>query len=106
MKKQLCVLMFGYMVFSLSNNSFAGEAQQIQMLNSQIQAQLQQMQETQQKQIADLNTQVQGQLKKMKDELSAQIATLNTNYQADLKKMQNDLQAQIKQVQSDVVKAK
>ena len=106
MKQQFCVLMFAYMVFSFSNNSFAGEAQQVQMLNSQIQVQLQQMQETSQKQLADVNTKVQGQLKQMKDELSAQIATLNSNYQADLKKMQSDLQAQIKQVQSDAMKAK
>ncbi|PJD90731.1 MAG: hypothetical protein CK424_08675 [Legionella sp.] len=80
-------------------------SQQVQQLNSQIQTQLQQIQETQQKQMKELNTKIQSQLQQMKKELDGQIQTVNTQTQKQLKQVQDTLQAQIKQVQADAMKA-
>jgi DNA anti-recombination protein RmuC len=75
--------------------------QQVQMLNSQIQAQLQTMQAAQQKQLKDLNTQIQNQLKQMQTILDEKISTLNTQVQSQMKAMQTTLQQQIKQVHDE-----
>ena len=48
-------------------------SQQIQLLNSQIQAQIQKSQSDQQVQIKELNKQIQAQLKQMQTDLQAQI---------------------------------
>jgi hypothetical protein len=75
--------------------------QQVQMLNSQIQAQLQTMQAAQQKQLKDLNIQIQNQLKQMQTTLDEKINTMNTQVQGQMKTMQNTLQQQIKQVRDE-----
>lgn len=82
----------------------AAGAQQIQQLNSQIQAQLQQIQEAQQKQMKELNTKIQTQLKQIKTDLDASIAKVNTQNQTQLKQVQEALQAQIKQIQAETAK--
>ena len=74
---------------------------QIQLLNSQIQAQLQNVQQKQQQQIKTLNTQLQTQLKQMQSDLQAQIQKVNTQTQAQMKHMQTTLQQQIQQFQEN-----
>jgi len=78
---------------SMSSMGFAADnvSKQIQMLNSQIQTQLQQIQEAQQKQIKAMNTQLQTQMKQMQVTLQAQIQTLNTQTQAQMKTLQTGL---------------
>jgi DNA anti-recombination protein RmuC len=76
---------------------------QIQMLNSQIQAQLQQMQESQQKQLKTLNTQIQTQIKQLQSSLQDQMQTMNTSTQKQLQTMNTTLQQQIKQVHDEKV---
>lgn len=78
-------------------------SQQIQMLNSQLQVQLQRMQETQQKQIQQLNKQLQSQLKETQKKLQEQINQLNTMTEEKMKQMQKTLQAQIKQIHEEVL---
>lgn len=77
-------------------------SQQIQLLNSQIQAQLQKMQADQQKQIQTLNTQLQGQIKQLQTTLEAEIQKGNTQSQAQIKQVQDNLEQQIKQVQQSI----
>lgn len=93
-------LLAGQAVFAADNTS-----QQIQMLNSQIQSQLQTMQATQQKQMKDLNTQIQAQLKEMQGTLDTKINTMNSQIQNQLKTVQDNLQKQVKQVHDENLKA-
>ncbi|MDF1677506.1 MAG: hypothetical protein P1U32_02290 [Legionellaceae bacterium] len=81
----------------------SGATKQIQMLNSQLQVQLQRMQETQQKQIQKLNKQLQKQLKDTQTKLQDQMAQMNTATQKQMKDMQKNLQAQIKQVHEELL---
>lgn len=92
----------GHMAYAAEDNV----SKQIQQLNSQIQSQLQQIQETQQKQTKTMNTQIQAQLKQMQADLQAQIQKSNTNNQDQIKAMQTQLQTQIKQVHDEATKAK
>ncbi len=78
-------------------------SKQIQMLNSQLQVQLQRIQETQQEQIQKLNKQLQGQLKDMQTKLQDQIQKVNKTNQEKMKKMQENLQAQIKKVHEEML---
>ena len=61
------VLAASLLLGGLLNTAYAADntSQQIQLLNSQIQAQLQKMQTDQQAQIKTLNTQIQTQIKQM-----------------------------------------
>ena len=88
----------------VSTGSFAGP-DATQQLNTQIQAQLQVIQEKQTKATLESYKKIQAQLKQMNDDLGAQIKKVNDTSQAQMKKMQEDLQAQIKQVQADAVKS-
>ena len=54
-------------------------SQQIQLLNSQIQAQLQTLHSDEQKQIQALNKQIQAQLKQIQNDFQAQIKQLQTS---------------------------
>lgn len=74
-------------------------SQQIQLLNSQIQAQFQKVQSEQQSQIQTLNKQIQTQLKQMQTDLQAQIEKANTITQEQLKQLETGLQTRIKTVQ-------
>ena len=101
----LCVLL----LIGISHVASAADdnvSKQIQLLNSQIQSQLQQIQETQQKQTKTMNTQIQAQLKQMQTDMQAQIQKSNSNNQDQIKAMQTQLQAQIKQVHDEATKAK
>lgn len=80
-----------------------GTSNQIQMLNSQLQVQMQRLHETQQKQIKELNQKLQGQLKETQEKLQAEIKDLHKKTEEKMKKMQEDLQAQIKQVHEEVL---
>lgn len=101
----------GWMIVLLlgtANGTFAADesaAKQILILNSQIQSQLQQMQETQKKQNKDLNTQLQAQLKKVQTDIQKQINDGYAKTQDQIKTVQDNLQSQIKQVSGDVAKA-
>ena len=92
MKKKIASFVFllvGYHgVFAANDNT----SDQIQLLNSQIQSQLQTMQSDQQKQIQALNKQVQTQLKQMQTDLQAQIQKANSQTQAQIKQLQTSLQ--------------
>lgn len=76
--------------------------QMVQQLNSQIQGQLQKIQEQQNNSMKDMNTKNQTQLKKIHDELDAKIIGVNKDLQDKLKQINDSLQSQIKQVQTDV----
>ncbi len=94
LKISLCLTLIAPMSMAADNTS-----QQIQMLNSQIQAQLQTMQAAQQKQLTDLNKRQQEQMKQMQAALDEKVTRLNTQIQAQIKTMQTNLQQQIQQVQ-------
>ena len=79
---------------------------QIQMLNSQIQAQLQKMQADQQKQTQTMNAQVQSQLKQMQSDLQDQIKKSSSQSQSQLKQVQDGLQKEIQQVQKMAAESK
>lgn len=100
MRKQMFFLSCAALVYSISNNSFSGEASEMQLLNSQIQAQLQQMQEKQQKQMQDMNSALQGRMSDMQKNLQDEIEKVNNN----MLKIQSDLQKQIQQVQASIRK--
>lgn len=102
-RKHLVVL-FAMGLGLVSKGSFAGP-DATQQLNTQIQAQLQQIQEKQTKATLESYKKIQAQLKQLNDDLGAQIKKVNDQTQAQMKKMQDDLQAQIKQVQADAVKS-
>ena len=88
MKKLMTALL---VLLGLCSVGYAADnsSQQIQLLNSQIQVQLQTLQSTQQKQIQALNKQLQGQIKQVQTDLQAQIQKLNTQIQAQLKQLEN-----------------
>lgn len=87
-----------------SGDGFAdnGSSQQIQMLNSQIQAQMQQMQEIQQKQVKEMNLKIQAQLKELQSTLQDQIQKVNTQNQTALKQLKDSFQAEINQLQDQI----
>lgn len=95
----------GVFALCLSTASvYADDAsKQIQMLNSQLQVQLQRIQETQQEQIQKLNKQLQDQLKDVQTKLQDQIQQVNKTTQDKMKEMQEKLQAEIKQVHEDML---
>ncbi len=91
MKKIIVSLMFVgacHVTYAASDNV----SDQIQLLNSQIQTQLQSMQSDQQKQIRTLNKQIQGQMKQMQTDLQAQIQKANAQTQAQIKQLQPSAQ--------------
>ena len=93
---------FGGVLLVCSMSAKADDAsQQIQLLNSQIQAQLQQMQAAQQKQISTLNQQTQQQLKDLQTLLQNKMLASNKSTQEQIKTLQTTLQAQIQQVQAE-----
>ncbi|HBI22470.1 MAG TPA: hypothetical protein DDY37_07825 [Legionella sp.] len=95
------------LLMGTANGVFAADesaSKQIQMLNSQIQSQLQQMQETQKKQNADLNTQIQAQLKKLQTDIQKKMNEGHAKTQDQIKTVQDNLQSQIKQVSEDITK--
>ncbi|MCH9757328.1 MAG: DUF4175 domain-containing protein [Gammaproteobacteria bacterium] len=78
-------------------------SKQIQMLNSQLQVQMQRMQETQQKQVQELNTKLQKQLKETQTKLQKQIQDMNKMTQKQLKEVQTSLEGQIKQIHEEML---
>lgn len=96
------------MVMGVYKTTYAGDSvsQQIQLLNSQLQTQIQKVQADQQKQVQTMNTQVQAQLKQMQTDLQAQIQKVNAQTQAQMKQIQTTLQEQIKEVQKQAVQSK
>lgn len=95
-------VLFALGLSCVSTGSFAGP-DPTQQLNTQIQAQLQQIQEKQTKATLESYKKIQAQLKQMNDDLGAQIKKVSDQTQAQMKKMQEDLQIQIKKVQADAV---
>ncbi|AHE67388.1 hypothetical protein [Legionella oakridgensis] len=103
------IIMGGACLLMLSSlsNAYADDntTKQIQLLNSQIQAQLQKIQADQQNQIKQLNTQIQTQLKQLQQQLQDQIQQVNTDTQKQIQTLQTTLQNQIKQVQQQATQA-
>ena len=102
MKKIVMLSLSSLLLVSMCQITYAGSdnaSQQIQMLNSQIQVQLQKIQSDQQKQIQTLNSQLQAQIKQMHTDFQAQIIKSNTQTQEQLKHVQTTLEQQIKMVQ-------
>lgn len=99
----LAVFLIG--LVGASNAGGSDVSQQIQMLNSQIQAQLQKMQADQQKLNQTFNAQVQGQLKQMQTELQDQIKKASAESQSQLKQVQAGLEQEIQQVHKAVTAA-
>jgi Skp family chaperone for outer membrane proteins len=106
MKRWMVFLGSGVISISLALPVHATEdsaSKQIQMLNSQLQSQLQQMQEKQQKQMQTMNKQIQAQLKETQTKLQAQIKDLNKTTQEKMKAMQTTLHAEIEKVNDKVL---
>ena len=109
MKRWVVFLGRGGLGLALSLSSMSTHAaedsasKQIQMLNSQLQSQLQQMQEKQQKQMQTLNKQIQAQLKETQTKLQAQIKELNKTTQEKMKAMQTTLHDEIEKVNEKVL---
>lgn len=80
-------------------------SKQIQMLNSQIQAQLQQIQEAQKKTDKVFNDQIQAQLKQIQTDIQKQINEGYKKTQDQIKAVQDAMQKQIQQVNTNVVNA-
>ena len=92
-------------MFAMGSSSIVcadNTSQQVQLLNSQIQSQLQQIQDVQQKQMKDLNKQIQNQLKQMQTTLEEKIKTMNDTTQTQIKTLQTSLQQQVKQINDRV----
>lgn len=91
-----------FVLVTISNITYADSnnvSQQIQLLNSQIQAQLQKVQVDQQNQILAMNKQVQMQLKQMQTDLQAQIQSANAQNQEQLKQLHAAMQVQLQNIQ-------
>jgi hypothetical protein len=90
------------LVVGMSNIAYAESSnvsQQIQLLNSQIQTQLQKVQADQQRQILAMNKQVQMQFAQMQKDLQAQVQSANAQNQEQLKQLQVAMQNQFKSMQ-------
>lgn len=81
-------------------------AKQIQQLNTQIQSQLQQIQEHNQKDNKEFNTQIQAQFKQLQADTQAQMQKLNSQLLAEMKQLQTSTQAALQQLQKDMQAAK
>lgn len=77
-------------------------SKQIQMLNSQIQSQIQQMQEVQRKNDKAYHDKIQAQLKQIQMDIQKQISQGYNQTEEQIKKVQDTLQKEIKQVKEDV----
>jgi DNA anti-recombination protein RmuC len=71
-------------------------------LNTQLQAQMKQLQTDLQQQILTLNTQMQNQIKQMQATLQDQIQKLNTQLEGEIGQLKTGLQTQINQIQAEV----
>ena len=102
MKKIIWIPFYIFAMLSFSHSLWAADSAtaQVNLLNSQIQDQLQKLQEKQQKQMKDLNAQIQTQLQQMQANLQAQIQKVNTQTQAQMKQLQDALHQQIQQIQN------
>ena len=98
MKKTTASLMLLVVGCNVAYAADDSVSQQIQLLNSQIQTQLQTIQSDQQKQIQTLNKQIQAQLKQIQTDLQAQIQKGNAQTQAQIKELQTNLQVLSKAV--------
>jgi DNA anti-recombination protein RmuC len=76
--------------------------QQIVQLNTQIQAQLKQMNTQQQQQIDKLNAQLQAQIKQVQSTLQDLIQKSNTQTQTQIKQVQANLENEMKQLKAQV----
>ncbi len=108
MIKTVVASLTALMFIGVSAATYADDnvSQQIQFLNSQIQAQFQKAQADQIKQNQALNTQLQLQLKQMHTDLQDQIQKMNAQTQDQIKQVQATLQQQIQVVQQQAIKAK
>lgn len=95
------MFLFIFVTSSLSYGASDNISQQIQLLNSQIQGQLQKIQADQQKQMKQLNEQIQAQLAKLQTTLQEQIQQVNTQTQNQIKQVVSTLQQQIQDVQKN-----
>jgi len=106
MKRKIVLSISMMLLLGVGNGAYAGDdaSKQMQMLNSQIQTQLQQIQEKQQNQMLALNKQVQDQLKQMQTKLEKEISDGYSKTQDQIKNLQTALQGQIKQVNDNLEK--
>lgn len=78
----------------------------IPQLNTEIQAQLKQIQDTQNKQLVDLNTKLQAQIKQTQTQLQAQMASLNQQTQNQLLQVKTSLEKQTADLQKELTQLK
>lgn len=104
MRIVICWLLSGCLLMLASVWAYADDtSKQLQMLNSQLQVQLQRMQEAQQKQVKALSAQFQSQLADTQKKLQAQIKALNQATQQQMEAIQKDLEAKIQKVHEEVL---
>lgn len=89
------------------DGSYASDnvSKQIELLNSQIQAQLEGLHADHQKQLDVLNKQLQAQLKSVQSHLEAEIKKSNAISQTQIKQVQTNLQKQIQDIQKQATHA-
>ena len=104
MKQTIQGIIVGLMCVGCASVGYTADntSQQIQLLNSQIQAQLEKVQQQQQKQIQTMNAQTQAQIKQVQATLEAQIQKMNNDTNEQVKKLKTALEEQIKQVQQSI----
>lgn len=73
-------------------------------LNTEIQAQLKQMQAQYEQQMLTLNTQIQNQIKQLQADQQAALKSLNTQLQAQIQQVEKTLQANIQQLEAQAIK--
>ena len=108
MKRKIIRSVFALLFLGAGSTTFASSdntSKQIQQLNSQIQAQLQQIQEAQKKYDQTSNKQIQDQLKQVQSNIEKEIMDSYNKTQAQIKTMQDALQLQIQQVNKNAMRS-
>ena len=105
MQARICSVLGGGVLLLMSAWANAAEdtSKQVELLNSQLKVQLQQMQEAQEKQIETLNQSLQKQLQTMHADLQDQMQQAYTKNQKKIDALQASLEAQIKVLQDEVL---
>lgn len=105
MNKIMLMSFYFIMAIGVTKTTYAeNTTEQVQLLNTQIQSQLQKIQASTQTQLKQLNTQIQAQMKQLQSDLQTKMQTLQTQTQTQLKQLQESLQKELTKVHEQVNK--
>lgn len=107
MKRKFGLLLSTTLLLSVTGNVQAADtAKQLEAINTQIQTQLQKMQDDQKKQEQEINTQIQAQLKQLQTEMQEKIKDNYTQSQEQIKVAKEKLESEIQNIKKTVDAAK